>query len=176
MCGALVRGYCLSGCLRLGEWNSLVRPMFPSLAPELPTQQVSGDVVGSVTSRVRPAWLLRLRELDSRRWYVYGVCPNRGLDGAEKICTSEMLKVKLRFVGLNVIEERRDYKHACTRFVAADLQLSRSRGGIYTTHPVRACGKYLAAGYEVERYVGNNCVSLLGTSIQAQPKNADQCE
>src|SRR5580704_14998084 len=130
----------------------------------------------SVTSRVRPATLLHLRKLDSRRRYVYSVCPDRCLNGVEKICTPEMLEVKLCFVGLNVIEDRRDYKHTCTRFVAADLQLSGSRGGIYTTHPVSACGKYLASGYEVEGHVGNNCVLLLGMSTQPQPKNADQCE
>ena len=33
--------------------------------------EVSGDLVGSVTSRMRPAWLLRLRKLDRRRRYVY---------------------------------------------------------------------------------------------------------
>jgi hypothetical protein len=102
-------------------------------------------VVDSVTSGVRPALLLRLRKLDRRRRYVYGVRPDRCLNGVEKICTSEMLEVKLGFIGLNVIEDRRDYEHACTRFVAADLQLSRSRGGIYTTHPVSARGKYPAS-------------------------------
>ena len=103
-------------------------------------------MVDSVTSGVRPALLLRLRKLDRRRRYVYGVRSNRCLNGVEKIFISEMLEVELRFVGLNVIEDRRDYKHACTRFVAADLQLSGSRCGIYTTHPVSARGKYPASG------------------------------
>ena len=89
-----------------------------------PRQKVNGDLANLVASRGRRALLLRLGKFDSRRGYAYGVCPDRCLNGAEKIIISEMLEVELRAPGLNVIEDGRDYKHACTHFVASDLQLS----------------------------------------------------
>jgi hypothetical protein len=138
------------------------------LPPELPARRVSGELADSVASRVRPALRLRLGKLDSRSGYVYRVCPDGCLNGTEKICISEMFEVKLCFVGSNVIEDRRNYKHTCTRFVASHLKFSRPRAS-YTIHRVLARRQYVATRYEVERHDGNHCVLLLGASTQAQP-------
>src|SRR3984885_10666884 len=122
------------------------------LPAELPARKSVGELADSVSSSVRPALRLHLGKLDSRRGYVYGVCPDRCLNGTEKICISEMFEVKLCSVGSNVIEVRRKYKHACTRFVASYLEFSRPTSRIYTTHRVRARREYFATGHEVEWY------------------------
>src|SRR5579863_31595 len=144
------------------------------LAPEFPAGSHC-DPADSV-ARGRSALLFRLGKFDSRRRYGYGVCPDRCLDGAEKILVPDMVEVKLCMPDFSIIEQSRNYEHACTRFVASDFQFLRSRGGLYPTHPIRASRKHLASGYEVVRYLCNNQALLLSTSTHPQRKNADQRE
>src|SRR6201981_1600994 len=101
----------------------------------------------SVASRGRGALLLHLGNFDRRGRHSYGVCPDRCLNGAKKILSSDMLKVKLCMPGLNVIEEGRDQEYACARLVATDLQLSGSTVGVYTSNPIRARRKDLACDH-----------------------------
>jgi hypothetical protein len=78
------------------------------LSRELPAGKVSGDLADSVASRGRCALLFLQGKYDSRGRYRYRICPNRGLNGAEKILIPDMLEVKLCVRGLSAIKDRWD--------------------------------------------------------------------